>query len=102
LKFALPATINAARLLAIAINLVILLFKESSSRFLSFDGTLCPIEDPLRWVTLWVDEQARCASPTGVIGETFSCQFYGGSLLPYLRLRTNRQRAGLFPPGPPH
>ena len=50
LMLALPATINAAILLAIAISLVTLLFKESSSRVLSFEGTLCPIEDPLRWV----------------------------------------------------
>jgi hypothetical protein len=32
-----------------------------------------------------------------MVEETFSCQLYGGSLLPYLRLRVNRQRAGLFP-----
>jgi hypothetical protein len=35
---ALPATINAAILLAIAISFVILLFKESSSRVLSSTG----------------------------------------------------------------
>jgi hypothetical protein len=52
LIFALPATINAARLLAIAISFVILLLKESSSRVLSPGWTLCPADHPLRWTTL--------------------------------------------------